>query len=699
MYSTLPQLLFEKAQKIPERPIQYEKNANKDFIPISYSDFAETMLDFAAGLQSLGAKKADHIGLISDNRQEWLVCSMAIMTLGAADIPRGGEVTSKDLEYILNFAECHTVILESNYCYKKILECKKNLPLLKNLILINTDGVDFEAFSSYGISIHTYTDILKMGKKYRSEHPNEIENTLHSGTESDTATIIFTSGTTGTPKGVELTHKNFLCQLKDVGALLPLKTGDKALCVLPVWHVYEREFEYILIFLECALCYSKPVASMMLSDIKKTNPQFLACVPRLWDAIYKAIQKQLNADKSGRWLLFKTLVGASSTIRNFYDIIHGRTKYYKRHLFIYQILNKALYIPILFMLPFKAWGDIIFFRKARAVFGNGFKLGMSGGGGLSPKLDKFYNSIGMRLVEGYGLTETAPMCCMRNYKQPVLGTIGRILPFCEGRIVNKHGQECKPGQVGVLYIRGENVMKGYYKQPNLTAEAISEGWFNTGDLVVRTYKGDISVRGRQKDTIVLRSGENVEPFPIECKLAESPYISQAVVVGQDKNCLGALIIPQKENLKKFAEENNIDTENFFTILKSDEVHNLIFKEFERLITPKNGFKPFEKIGKFAFIDKQFEVGVELSAKQDIIRHKINDLYKWQIMMMYGDSSAMQNLDSLTQGINSITQGLSNVTQNLSNMKSKVGENLSKMGENISENLNNITENIKSKIKK
>lgn len=699
MYSTLPQLLYEKAQKIPENPIQYEKNDSKGFTPTSYKEFSEMMLDFAAGLHTLGEKKNDHIGLISDNRQEWLVCNMAIMALGAADIPRGSEVTSKDLEYILDFAECHTVILENNYCYKKILECEKNLPLLKNLILINSEGVDFDAFSARGISIHKYESILENGKKYRAENPNEIENILLSGTESDTATIIFTSGTTGTPKGVELTHKNFICQLKDAGALLPLKTGDKALCVLPVWHVYEREFEYILIFLECTLCYSKPVASIIMSDIKKINPQFMACVPRIWDAIYKAIQKQLNATKSGRWFLFKTVVGAASTIRTLYDIIHDRTKYYKRHLFTYKILNKVLYIPILFMLPLKALGDILFFQKARAIFGSGFKLGMSGGGGLSPKLDKFYNSVGIRLIEGYGLTETAPLCCMRNYKHPVLSTIGKILPFCEGRIVNKHGQECKPGQVGVLYIRGENVMKGYYKQPDLTAEAISEGWFNTGDLVMRTYNGDITVKGRQKDTIVLRSGENVEPFPIECKLAESPYISQAVVVGQDRNCLGALVIPQKENLKHFAEENNIDNENFSAVLKSDEVHNLIFKEFERLITPKNGFKPFEKIGKFAFIDKQFEVGVELSAKQDIIRHKINELYKWQIMIMYGDASAIPNLDSLTQGFNSITQGITTVTQNLSNMKSKVGENLSKMGENLSENFTNITENIKSKIKK
>ena len=203
-------------------------------------------------------------------------------------------------------------------------------------------------------------------------------------------------------------------------------------------------------------------------------------------------------------------------------------------------------------------------------------------------------------------------------------------------------------------------MKCYYNQPELTAEAIQEGWFNTGDLVVRTIGGDIIVKGRAKDTIVLRSGENVEPLPIENKLVESPYIAQAVVVGQDQNCLGVLIIPNKEAIKKFAQEQGLDTENFAAVLRSTQVFDLIFKELERLITPKTGFKPFEKIGKFTFLDKQFEPGVELSAKGTIIRYKIEELYKWQIASMFSDSVFAQGLSSLTgnlKDLSSKTSGL------------------------------------------
>lgn len=192
-------------------------------------------------------------------------------------------------------------------------------------------------------------------------------------------------------------------------------------------------------------------------------------------------------------------------------------------------------------------------------------------------------------------------------------------------------------------------MSGYYRRPELTENFIKDGWFNTGDLVVQTIDGEVIVKGRAKDTIVLRSGENVEPFPIECKLAESPYIAQAVVVGQDQNTLGVLIIPQKEKIIEAAKENGIVHNNFDAILKDEKIREIIFKEFENLITQKNGFKPFEKIGKFAFIEKPFEVGVELSAKQEIIRYKINEIYQKQISAMFQEQQTFSlNLQNLKE---------------------------------------------------
>ena len=670
MYKTLPQMIYKKSQDFPELNIQFSKNTEGTFLPTTYKDFVNTMLDFSAGLLSIGEKEYSNIGLICDNRKEWLVCSMGIMATKSRDIPRGSEATIKDLSYILSFAECKTVITENKILFNRILECQNELPALQNIIIINPSDSDLSNFQTNGLNIFSYDEILSKGSNFRQNNPNKIEEIMLSGTEDDSATIIFTSGTTGTPKGVELTHKNFLCQVEDISKRLPLKQGNKALCMLPVWHVYERELEYFLLYVGVALCYSKPAISMLLADMKKVSPQFMATVPRIWDGIYNAINKNIKSTKKGAGIFFTIFTWAATSLKSLRNIIYNRCKYFRKRTVFYHIFSKFLYIPVIFLYPLKWIGDMFYFQRVRNMLGGKFQIGMSGGGSLPLKLDKFFNSIGIRLVEGYGLTETAPICCIRNAKRPILGTIGKIMPYCQAKVVHRNGIECKPGEKGVLYIKGPNVMKGYYKQPELTAEVISEGeWFNTGDLVIKTYNGEIIVKGRQKDTIVLRSGENVEPLPIEDKLSESIYISQAVVVGQDENCLGALIIPDLDNICQYAKQQNINFSDKKQLLKDEEIKKLIYKEMERLINTKNGFKPFEKIGKFVFLDKPFEVGVELSPKQGIIRYKINELYKAKIALMYADSGLQAMLGSVltSEAITNIQKNVQKKVQDLKNI--------------------------------
>lgn len=670
MYKTLPQMIYKKSKDFPELNIQFSKNAEGTFLPITYKDFVKTMLDFSAGLLAIGEKEYSNIGLICDNRKEWLVCSMGIMATKSRDIPRGSEATVKDLSYILSFAECKTVVTENKILFNRILECKNELPALQNIIIINPSDIDLNNPKATGLNIFSYDEILSKGSKFRQNNPNKIEEIMLSGKEDDSATIIFTSGTTGTPKGVELTHKNFLCQVEDISKRLPLKQGNKALCMLPVWHVYERELEYFLLYVGVALCYSKPAISMLLADMKKVSPQFMATVPRIWDGIYNAIYKNIKSTKKGAGIFFTIFTWAATSLKSLRNIIYNRCKYFRKRTVFYHIFSKFLYIPVIFLYPLRWLGDMFYFQRVRNMLGGKFQIGMSGGGSLPLKLDKFFNSIGIKLVEGYGLTETAPICCIRNAKRPILGTIGKIMPYCQAKVVHRNGIECKPGEKGVLYIKGPNVMKGYYKQPELTAEVISEGgWFNTGDLVIKTYNGEIIVKGRQKDTIVLRSGENVEPLPIEDKLSESIYISQAVVVGQDENCLGALIIPDLDNISQYAKQQNINFSDKKQLLKDEEIKKLIYKEMERLINTKNGFKPFEKIGKFVFLDKPFEVGVELSPKQGIIRYKINELYKAKISLMYADSGLQAMLGSVltSEAITNIQKNVQKKVQDLKNI--------------------------------
>ena len=651
MYSTIPQLLFEKAKDHPNAPAQFYKNQSRTFLPLTYMELFQNSLYFAAGLLETGSQPKENIALISDNRKEWLCASIGIMTTGSADIPRGSEATVKDLSYILSFAGCKCAVLENSTAFKKIEECIQELPELKKIIILDNSKPESLLFSQKGIKLFTFDEIIEKGKLFRSERAGFVESLLNDGNENDTATIIFTSGTTGTPKGVELTHKNFLCQTREVGLRLRLKAGDKALSVLPVWHVYEREIEYYLLSAGCAICYSKPILSMIIDDLQKISPQFMACVPRVWDGLARQMQKKLVNGKKSLSFLYALTVKGSKGFYLINNLLLGRTLRFKKTLFIKKAFIWLLYIPLGLLLPFKFLGEKLFFKKIRIFFGGHFKAGMSGGGGLALKTDHFYNSIGIRLLEGYGLTETAPICCMREIKNIVPGTIGRIMDsYCQGKVLNLSDvnkglafnelRECQPGEKGLLFIKGENVMKGYYRQPELTEKYITDGWFNTGDIVVKTIKGQIIVKGRSKDTIVLRSGENVEPFPIECKLAESPYIAQAVVLGQDKNSLGVLIIPNREALMNYTKENFpedrtvIPLNDFSAIQSSEKIRSLYFSEIERLITTKNGFKPYEKIAYLSLLEKPFEVGKELSAKQDLVRWKIREIYKKEIEEMF-----------------------------------------------------------------
>jgi long-chain acyl-CoA synthetase len=254
---------------------------------------------------------------------------------------------------------------------------------------------------------------------------------------------------------------------------------------------------------------------------------------------------------------------------------------------------------------------------------------------MPAKVDIFFNSIGMRLQEIYGLTETAPFVTARQYKKSRRGTIGQLLPNTEARIINAGGKSLPPGRNGIIFVKGPQVMKGYYQRPELTASVLSEdGWFNTGDIGMKTHDNELRITGRAKDTIVLRGGENVEPVPIECKLRESPFIQQCMVVGQDQKYLGAIIVPWQQTIMDFAEENSIPIVDYELLLQQAEINGIIAREVSDRVSPKTGFKPYERIYRFALISKPFEPGKELSGKGELIRARITTMYAKEIHKLF-----------------------------------------------------------------
>ncbi len=647
MAETIPRMFIEVAERQPEVIAQLSKDRNGQFQPTSYRNLLELTGAFAAGLAALGIKRKDRVGLISDNRKEWLIADLAILGLGAADVPRGCDATAQEIAYILSWSECEIAILENDRQLQKILDVKagritfesksltgKPYELLRRVILIEQGSQEVITESEKsGISVVSFSDVMDKGQELYRQEPDFYHKEAAKGSRGDLATLIYTSGTTGDPKGVMLSHGNFLHQTDYLPGIIGVKSGEVFLSVLPVWHSFERVVQYIVLAAGATIAYSKPVGSILLADMQTVQPHWFTSVPRIWESIRDAVYKSVRQGSAVKRIMFSFFIGIGEAHAYFRNMLLDRLPKFTPRSRIADIAIAL--IPFILLSPLRALGKVLVFRKVTSKLGTRFIAGVSGGGALPPAVDRFFDALGVLILEGYGLTETAPVLGVRLRSHPVSGTVGPIHRGTEIRIVDEHGTALPPGHKGVIQVRGPQVMMGYYKRPDLTAKILSpDGWLDTGDLGMLTVNGEIKIVGRAKDTIVLRGGENIEPVPIEQRLTESPYILQAVVLGQDQKYLAALIIPRQETLMEWAQENEIPFNDYPSLLEQPEVKELIDSEINALISSKNGFKPFERIFRFALLAEPFQPGRELSAKQEIKRHAINDLYRKEIRALF-----------------------------------------------------------------
>lgn len=636
---TLPKILRKIAEQYPEINAQYSRTKTGEFIPTNYHNMYQNVLDFAGGLMEHGVTRGERIGLISDDRKEWQQADMALLALGCVDTPRGCDATESDLSYILSFAECRIIITENTTQVKKLLNIKDKVPTMQAIIAFDpVDEHEVKRALDMGLTFYQFQDLVKNGHQWRKMHPDVVEQELDKGQWDDLATIIFTSGTTGTPKGVMLTHGNFIAQLDDVDERIFLNPGEKGLCILPVWHVFQREVEYVIISQGASMVYSRPIGSVLLADMEKMNPHLLPAVPRVFEAIYDGIMRKMRKAGGITLAMFKFFVAESLLWCSIDVKLRRKTaRFGHDHLGFWW---PVLVLPWLLLYPPRLLGKLLVFRKIKKLVGKNFRAGIAGGGAYPAYIDKFFWAVGIKVVEGYGLTETAPIISVRPIADPVMHTVGTPIRGVEIRVVDDDGKPLPRGQKGSLQVRGPTVMKGYYKRDDLTAKVIDkDGWFDTGDLARLTVDNEIQLRGRKKDTIVLMGGENIEPIPIEQKLATSPYIQTAIVFGtnekgEDQRYLTALILPSQEEIEGYAKENNIQYQSYEQLVQNEQINKLLESEIAELISAKNGFKSFEKLNKFDTITKPFEVGVELSAKQEMMRYKIAEQYKAKIAKMY-----------------------------------------------------------------
>lgn len=634
MAKTVPQMLREITIQYPNVAAQYAKDEEGNFQPVTYKQLLDTSYHFGGGLLSLGTVRGEHVGLLADNRKEWLQADMGIMAIGAVDVPRGCDATERELRFIFSTAECKTIVVENEAQILKVLGFKDALPNLCRFISFDAVQEETKAKSQEaGVEVLQFEEVLQLGTEYCQQNPNKLDEELDKGTSDDLACLIFTSGTTGEPKGVMLTHGNFLAQLEDLKVRIYLHPGERCLSVLPVWHAFERLCEYVVLCQAGGLCYSKPIGSILLADFQKINPHMLPAVPRVFEAVYEGVNRTMRKTGGVVYALFKFFVAVAKLQSKIHRRLFRQTARFKNDFLLLSWI--VLFIPWVLLYPLKALGGVIIFKKIRAKLGNNFRGGVSGGGALPPQIDEFFWAIGVNLVEGYGLTETAPVVSVRPFRKPVFGTIGRPLKDVQVRIVDDNGNVLPKCQKGTVQVKGPTVMKGYYKREDLTAKVIDkDGWFDTGDIGLLTLGGELVLRGRIKDTIVLRGGENVEPLSIEMQLNNSRFIAQSMVVGQDQRFLAALVVPSEEEIVGYAQEQQIPYNSYSELLKTQEIKKLIDTEIQTAISAKNGFRLFEKVSRFAILEKPFVVGETLSAKQEIMRHKISQLYEKEITELF-----------------------------------------------------------------
>lgn len=628
---TIPRLFESICETYPDAAAQLSKDKNGVFQPRSWSQLRAEVDRIAAGLLELGVTRGDRVGLVSENRAEWLACDLAVLSLGAANVPRGNDATSDEIAYILSFSEVELTFVENATQFEKIASVSKHVPTLKAVVVLD-DSQPSQGFGS--IRVLGYTELTTLGaQRLEKEGADLISRERSLGSGDDVATIIYTSGTTGQPKGVVLSHHAFLNQVYHVPDLIKVGSDDIWLCVLPVWHSFERIMQYVSLGRGSALAYSKPIGKIMLEDFQKVRPTWMASVPRIWEAVRAGIYRNIKTQSSIKQGLFHFFVAVGGAVAGLRDMFLGRLPRFRRRIRALDAIVAA--IPLLLLLPVKLLGDLLVFKKIQARLGGRFVAGISGGGALPAAVDRFFSAAGILLLEGYGLTETAPVLGVRAQRHPVPGTVGPVFPEMEIEIRDEAGNVLPPGTKGIVFARGPQVMLGYYKQPEMTAAVIGEnGWINTGDLGMLTWDNELKITGRAKDTIVLLGGENVEPAPIEERLRESEFVAQAMVVGQDKKFLGSLIVPDYEALEKWAGDQRITVAGREELVADERVNDLYTREIARLVGAQTGFKSFEQIYRFSLLTDEFTVGEELSAKQEIKRHVITEKYGRRIEELF-----------------------------------------------------------------
>lgn len=595
-FSTIPEMF----QKVTEhfsgetRPALMYKS-DDSYKGISYPELRRKVRLFAFGLAALGLKRGDRVAIIAENRPEWVISDQAIVALGGIDVPIYPTMTAKQNEFIFNDAGIRFAIVSNQFQLNKVMRVVENIPTLEKVILMTEKGSITER-NTVG-----FQKVLEMGEQLEKEDPDHLEVSLTMVKPDDLLTIIYTSGTTGNPKGVMLSHGNLVSNIISSAEVISFGRTDVMLSFLPLSHSFERMAGYYTAFAcGATIAYAESVERVR-DNMLEVRPTIVTTVPRLFERIHSRVMKQVDSSPAIRRKIFAWAVEVG-----------------REHA---AAVKRGLVPPGLKMRHLVA--DRLVFSKLRERTGGRMRFFVSGGAALAREFGEFFEAVGLKIIEGYGLTESSPVIAVNRLDRYKFGTVGQAIPGVEIHIETD----------GEILARGPNIMKGYWNNHRATREVVDpDGWLHTGDIGVVDAEGFLHITDRKKHLFISSGGKNIAPQPIENLFLTSKYIEQFMLIGDRRMFLTALIVPDFDALKEYADSNKIPYADQVDLARHPRINDLIEKDISSI---QKDLANYERVRKFTLLERQFTIeDGELTATQKIRRKAVEERYARIIDSMY-----------------------------------------------------------------
>jgi long-chain acyl-CoA synthetase len=595
----IPVVFRETAKKFAAKNSLGKKYPGSEkFTFITFQELEQNVAYFASALLELGIKPGDKIALMSENSPEWVITDLGVISLGAWDVPVYPSITHLQLEYILNDCGVKGIMVSNDIHYQKVVKLFDKVPGLEFIIYVEPVTV----VAHPGVKSYSFEEISEIGKNSYEKNKQAILTGIDNLKSEDICTIIYTSGTTGQPKGVMLSHRNCLESVEVNLKAFSASENEVELSFLPLCHIFERVVYYLAIVCTGgSVAYAENIDSIA-KNMLEVRPTLIVSVPRIYEKIYNRVMDGVKSSPPWRQKIFNW---ALRTGKEYFE-----AKRYEKN------------SPLLLEIEYKIAGKLVF-NKIKDKTGGNIRVMLSGGAPLAKEIVDFFAWTGMPIYEGYGLTE-APGVSFNmpgNFKP---GTIGKPLP----------GVDIKIAEDGEILARGPNIMKGYYNNQVATAEAIDpDGWFHTGDIGELDNENYLKITDRKKEIIVMSNGKNVAPQPVENLLKASKYIEQAVIIGDNRKFISALLVPNFENLGSKAKELGIEAIEREALCKNAKIKDFYQAEINKACGDK--IAPFEQVKKFSLLNCEFsQNNDELTPTLKVKRRIIDKIYKDLIESMY-----------------------------------------------------------------